>query len=70
MVSECAGLHRANLQEYTTQLLDQLVAIAVTCALITYSLYTVQGQTGSHALMIIILFVIFAVFRYLYLIYV
>lgn len=61
--------HRQNLREYSVLLLDQLMAVVVTCTLITYSLYTFQSETGSHALMITIPFVIFGVFRYLYLIY-
>lgn len=69
-LSDGAVSHRQNLREYSVLLLDQLVAIVVTCALITYSLYTFQSETGSHALMVTIPFVIFGVFRYLYLIYV
>jgi 4-hydroxybenzoate polyprenyltransferase len=65
-----ASDHRKILQEYTLQLLDQLLAVVVTCALITYSLYTFQGENASHALMITIPIVLFGVFRYLYLIYV
>ncbi|HEX9056765.1 MAG TPA: decaprenyl-phosphate phosphoribosyltransferase [Ktedonobacterales bacterium] len=62
--------HRQNLREYSVLLLDQLLAVVVTCTLITYSLYTFQSETASHALMITIPFVIFGMFRYLYLIYV
>lgn len=69
-LSDGAVSHRQNLREYSVLLLDQLVAIVVTSALITYSLYTFQSDTGSHALMVTIPFVIFGIFRYLYLIYV
>ena len=65
-----AGGHRANLREYSVVLLDQLMGVAVTSTLITYSLYTFQSETASHALMVTIPFVIFGVFRYLYLVYV
>jgi len=65
-----ASSHRRILQEYTLQLLDQLLAVVVTCTLITYSLYTFQGENASHSLMITIPIVLFGVFRYLYLIYV
>jgi hypothetical protein len=44
--------------------------VMVTCTLITYSLYTFQGENSSHALMITIPIVLFGVFRYLYLVYV
>ena len=38
--------------------------------LMAYSLYTFQGETGNHRLMVTIPFVLYGVFRYLYLIYV
>ncbi len=61
---------RRVLEHYNLQLLDQLMGIVVTCALITYSLYTFQGDGVSHKLMITIPFVMFGMFRYLYLLYV
>lgn len=69
-LSTASEIHRENLRAYTTLFLDQLMAVVVTSTLITYSLYTFQTETGSHALMITIPFVIFGMFRYLYLIYV
>ncbi|MGH2517167.1 MAG: decaprenyl-phosphate phosphoribosyltransferase [Ktedonobacterales bacterium] len=69
-LSDAAAGTRSNLREYNLILLDQLLAVVVTCVLITYSLYTFQGENASHALMITIPFVIFGVFRYLYLLYV
>src|SRR5262249_51010157 len=69
-LGESASQHRRNLQEYTLQLLDQLLGVVVSSTLITYSLYTFQGENASHALMITIPIVLFGVFRYLYLIYV
>lgn len=69
-LSDDAASHRANLRDYNVLLLDQLMAVVVTSALITYSLYTFQGDGTSHALMVTIPFVIFGTFRYMYLIYV
>jgi 4-hydroxybenzoate polyprenyltransferase len=69
-LGEGAGEHRRILRDYTPQLLDQLMSVVVTGTLITYSLYTFQGENASHALMVTIPFVLFGVFRYLYLIYV
>lgn len=73
-VGAAAG-SRAILGQYTLQLLDQLIAVVVTCTLITYSLYTFlpadgSGLAGNHQLMITIPFVLFGMFRYLYLVYV
>ena len=61
---------RESLREYNLTLLDQLLAVVVTCTLITYSLYTFSSGTATHTLMITIPFVIFGIFRYLYLLYV
>ena len=69
-LSAGAASHRRNLREYTLQLLDQLMAVVVTCTLMSYSLYTFQGVDASHALMLTIPFVVFGLFRYMYLIYV
>jgi 4-hydroxybenzoate polyprenyltransferase len=61
---------RKSLSAYSLELLDHLIAVTVTCALMTYSLYTFQTPTSGHALMLTIPLVIFGVFRYLYLIYI
>jgi 4-hydroxybenzoate polyprenyltransferase len=64
-----AARQRASLGAYTVQLLDQLLVVVVACTLMTYSLYTFQSENASHGMMLTIPFVIFGVFRYLYLIY-
>jgi 4-hydroxybenzoate polyprenyltransferase len=70
LLSDDAYTHRRNLREYTLPLLDQLIMIVVTCTLISYSLYTFQGENASHDLMLTIPLVVFGLFRYLYLLYV
>ena len=65
-----ASAHRRSLALYTPQLLDQLIVIVTTSMLMSYSLYTFQGETGNYRLMVTIPFVLYGVFRYLYLIYV
>ena len=65
-----ASAHRRSLALYTPQLLDQLIVIVTSSMLMAYSLYTFQGETGNHRLMVTIPFVLYGVFRYLYLIYV
>ena len=57
-------------QNIGNQLLDQLIVIVTSSMLMAYSLYTFQGETGNHRLMVTIPFVLYGVFRYLYLIYV
>ncbi len=65
-----ASEHRQILKEYSLPLLDQMITIVVTCTLIAYSLYTFEGPTGNQRLTITIPFVLYGMFRYLYLVYV
>jgi 4-hydroxybenzoate polyprenyltransferase len=64
-----ASLHRRSLQEYSPQLLDQMMTVVTSATVMAYSLYTFQSTTGNHRLMITIPFVLYGIFRYLYLIY-
>ena len=62
-----ASNHRQILKEYSLPLLDQLITIVIAATIMAYSLYTFQGPTGNHRLMITIPLVIYGMFRYLYL---
>ena len=64
-----ATAHRRSLREYSPQLLDQMMTIVTSATVMAYSLYTFQSTTGNHRLMITIPFVLYGIFRYLYLIY-
>jgi 4-hydroxybenzoate polyprenyltransferase len=64
-----AAAHRRILREYSPQLLDQMMTIVTSATVMAYSLYTFQSTTGNHRLMITIPFVLYGIFRYLYLIY-
>ena len=65
--------HRETLEYYNIQLLDIILTISSATAIGTYSLYTMAGETvsrfGSQRLIITTPFVMYGVFRYLYLIY-
>ncbi len=69
LLNENANEHRKSLTRYTTQLLDQLIIIVLTAALITYGLYTFSESStpNSHPMMFTIPFVLYGLFRYLYL---
>jgi len=70
MLAEDATLHRKVLDGYTIPLLDQFITIVSGTTIVAYSLYTFfrPGAPENHALMLTIPFVIYAIFRYLYLI--
>jgi 4-hydroxybenzoate polyprenyltransferase len=65
--------HRETLEFYNVQLLDIILTICSATAIGTYSLYTMANETvlrfGSQRLIITTPFVMYGVFRYLYLIY-
>ena len=64
-----ANSHRKVLAGYSMPLLDQLVTIVSSMAIITYSLYTFSAPNlpENHSMMLTIPFVIYGMFRYLYL---
>jgi len=68
-----AHLHRNSLRDYSVHLLDQLVGLSATSALISYSIYTVWPSTvekfGTSNLVYTIPFVVFGIMRYLYVVY-
>lgn len=73
LLEEGAGAHRANLLDYSPALLDQLIGTATAMTLVSYSLYTMSEDTvrvhHTDNLKLTIPFVIYGVFRYLYLVY-
>lgn len=68
-----AADHRAILMEYGDRLLDQMIAVVTACTIISYVLYTVDPETvakfGTHNLILTVPFVLYGIFRYLYLVY-
>ncbi|MFQ5419987.1 MAG: decaprenyl-phosphate phosphoribosyltransferase [Anaerolineae bacterium] len=64
--------HRAILKEYNLDLIDRMLGTVTTSAIVSYSLYTflAEGVPENHAMMLTIPFVIYAIFRYMYLIHV
>ncbi len=69
LLEDGAGKHRKILDEYTPALLDTLVSITASAAIMAYSLYTFTSPKlpANHAMMLTVPFVIFGMFRYLYL---
>jgi 4-hydroxybenzoate polyprenyltransferase len=67
-----AANHRAILDDYNLDLIDRLQSIVTTSAVVSYSLYTflAEGLPENHAMMLTIPFVLYGIFRYLYLIHI
>jgi 4-hydroxybenzoate polyprenyltransferase len=64
-----AGTHRQILKEYSIPMLNQMITIVVATTIMAYSLYTFQGPTGNHRLLLTLPLVLYGLFRYLYLVY-
>jgi 4-hydroxybenzoate polyprenyltransferase len=72
LLEESAPEHRAILREYTPELLDEMISVTTASTVIAYSLYTFTAENlpKNHAMMATIPFVLYGVFRYLYLVHV
>jgi 4-hydroxybenzoate polyprenyltransferase len=70
IMAENATNHRKVLDGYTIPLLDQFITIVSACTIIAYSLYTFSAPNlpNNHVMMLTIPFVIYGIFRYLYLV--
>ena len=67
-----ANAHRQTLQEYNLPLLDHIISIVTASTLLAYALYTFSAPNlpSNHTMMLTIPFILYAIFRYLYLIHV
>ncbi len=73
LLDDGASGHRPILQEYTPYLLDQLIGVVTASTLVAYCIYTISPETaarlGTTRLSITIPFVLYGIFRYLYLVH-
>jgi 4-hydroxybenzoate polyprenyltransferase len=69
LLEEDRGAHRPVLLQYSTELLDNLSGIVTTATIMSYALYTFTAGKPVE-LMLTIPFVIYGIFRYLYLIHI
>lgn len=69
-LNERAGHHRRVLDGYTITFLDQLITIVSSTTVVAYSFYTFSAPNlpADHSMMLTIPFVLYGIFRYLYLI--
>jgi 4-hydroxybenzoate polyprenyltransferase len=70
LLAGSANQHRTVFDGYTLDFLDQLITIVSGTTIIGYSLYTFSAPNlpDNHAMMLTIPFVLYGIFRYLYLI--
>jgi 4-hydroxybenzoate polyprenyltransferase len=70
LLAQGAGAHRKVLDGYTIPLLDQYVTIVSAATILAYSLYTFSAPNlpENNSMMLTIPFVVYIIFRYLYLI--
>jgi 4-hydroxybenzoate polyprenyltransferase len=61
--------HRAILKEYSVDLLEQMMGVVTASILVCYALYTQDAVGGQRNLIWTVPFVIYGIFRYLYLIH-
>ncbi len=68
-----AATHRKSLGSYSPYLLDQIIGVTTASVLVVYMLYTfsdeVSSKLGTENLYLTIPFVVYGIFRYLYLIH-
>lgn len=66
-----AQAHRPALQHYTREYVDQLISVVAPSTLAAYTLYTFTAENlpENNAMMLTIPFVVYGLFRYLYLIH-
>jgi 4-hydroxybenzoate polyprenyltransferase len=73
LLKDGAKNHRAILSEYNPYFLDQMIAVVTSSTLVAYSLYTMSQETierfHTDKLPLTIPFVLYGIFRYLYLVH-
>jgi 4-hydroxybenzoate polyprenyltransferase len=73
LLADQAEGHRKTLTEYPPEFVDQLIPVVTAATVIAYAIYTVSPATvdkfGTDKLVYTVPFVVYGVFRYLYLVY-
>lgn len=73
LLEELAEAHRTTLRDYSEYFLDQMISVVTASTVVAYAIYTaspeVQEKLGTDKLYLTIPFVLFGIFRYLYLVH-
>ena len=73
LLTDGAANHRKALANYSTPFLDQMISVTTSSTVVAYAFYTISPEISSHFgtrwLPVTIPYVLYGVFRYLYLIF-
>jgi 4-hydroxybenzoate polyprenyltransferase len=73
LLGEDASRHRPSLEHYSPYLLDQMIAVVTASTLIAYTVFATSADTaqrlGTSRLAFTVPFVLYGIFRYLYLVH-
>jgi len=73
LLADGATTHRPILEEYSPYLLDQMISVVTASTLVAYAVYATSAETaqrlGTSRLGLTIPFVLYGIFRYLYLVH-
>jgi 4-hydroxybenzoate polyprenyltransferase len=73
ILEQHANTHRPVLQHYSPYFLDQMIGIVTATTVMSYALYTISDETihkfGTKNLIYTVPFVLYGIFRYLYLVH-
>jgi len=73
LLADSAADHRSTLRDYSFPFLDQMISVVTASTLVAYCFYTlspeVEAKLGTAYLPLTIPFVLYGIFRYLYLVY-
>jgi 4-hydroxybenzoate polyprenyltransferase len=73
LLQENANSHRAILEEYSLPLLDEMISVVTATTVLAYALYTFDPRNPhlpeNNTMMLTIPFVLYGIFRYLYLVH-
>jgi 4-hydroxybenzoate polyprenyltransferase len=72
LLAHKAGLHRKSLEDYSKEFLDAMISVVTAATVIAYAIYTIWPGTvekfNTRNLIYTIPFVVFGLFRYMYLV--
>ena len=69
LLEKNASDHRPVLEHYSASFIDQMISVVTSATVISYSMWATIGYKGSHNMIYTLPFVVYGIFRYLYIAY-